>query len=198
MWRRHSPCASQIHAATLPGRGCASSSNRDAPRTCHELSMTDIVDASKRSDIMSRIGGRDTAPEVAVRRIAHRLGFRFRLHRRNLPGTPDIVFPRHQAVVFVNGCFWHRHAGCRYAYEPKSRTQFWTKKFEGNVARDARNHAALRRLGWRVLVIWECETRDPGTVAARLLAHLHRGRPSVEQGRSSDDKLSRPSRPSPS
>ena len=86
--------------------------------------MTDIVNAAKRSEIMSRIKGRDTKPELIVRRIAHGLGFRFRLHRRDLPGSPDMVFPRYRTVVFVHGCFWHQHDGCRYAYRPKSRIQF--------------------------------------------------------------------------
>ncbi len=136
--------------------------------------MTDIVNAEKRSEIMSRIKGRNTMPELAVRRIAHGLGFRFRLHRRDLPGSPDLVFPRYRTVVFVHGCFWHRHDGCRYAYRPKSRIQFWTKKFEENVARDARNEAALHDLGWQVVVIWECETKDQAVVRARLIAHLRR------------------------
>ena len=136
--------------------------------------MTDIVNAAKRSEIMSRIKGRNTKPELIVRRIAHGLGFRFRLHRGDLPGSPDMVFPRYRTVVFVHGCFWHRHAGCRYAYRPKSRIQFWTKKFEENVARDTRNEISLRDLGWRVLVIWECETRDRAAVRAQLLAHLRR------------------------
>ena len=136
--------------------------------------MTDIVNAARRSEIMSRIKSRNTKPELIVRRIAHGLGFRFRLHRGDLPGSPDIVFPRYRTVVFVHGCFWHRHDGCRYAYRPKSRIQFWTNKFEENVARDARNEMALRNLGWRVLVIWECETKDRAVVRARLLAHLRR------------------------
>ena len=134
--------------------------------------MTDIVDSGRRSEMMSRIKGRDTVPEIVVRRIAHGLGFRFRLYRKDLPGRPDIVFPRSRAVVFVHCCFWHRHDGCRYAYEPKSRVRFWTDKFSQNVARDQRNEAALRTLGWRVLVIWECETRNRTGVAERLLNHL--------------------------
>ena len=134
--------------------------------------MSDIVNAEKRSELMSRIKGRNTTPELAIRSIAHGLGYRFRLHRRDLPGSPDLVFPRYRTVVFVHGCFWHRHDGCRYAYRPKSRIQFWTKKFEENVARDERNEAALRNMGWQVLVIWECETRDQELVRARLLAHL--------------------------
>ena len=158
--------------------------------------MTDIVNAANRSEIMSRIKGRNTTPELVVRRIAHGLGFRFRLHRRDLPGSPDMVFPQYRTVVFVHGCFWHRHDGCRYAYRPKSRIQFWRKKFEENVARDARNEMALRDLGWRVLVIWECETRDYGAVRARLLAHLgRRGLASAGDGGSgSADRRRSPSR----
>ena len=121
---------------------------------------------------MSRIRGRDTVPEIVVRRAAHGLGFRFRLCRDDLPGRPDVVFPRHRAVVFVHGCYWHRHEGCRYTYEPKSRVRFWTVKFRQNVARDQRNEAALRALGWRVLVIWECETRKRTDVEERLLDYL--------------------------
>ena len=117
---------------------------------------------------MARIQGRDTVPEVVVRRTAHRLGFRFRLYRKGLPGRPDLVFPRYRATVLVHGCFWHRHEGCRFAYIPRSRTQFWTEKFRQNVARDRRTEDALRGLGWRVLVIWECETRDEAVVAHRL------------------------------
>lgn len=117
---------------------------------------------------MSRIRGRDTAPELVVRRIAHALGLRFRLHRKDLPGCPDLVFPRHRLAVFVNGCFWHRHAGCRYAYSPKSRVAFWEEKFRGNVARDRRNEESLLTMGWRVLIVWECETRDEATVRQKL------------------------------
>ena len=128
----------------------------------------DIVTPERRSEIMARIQGRDTVPEVVGRRTAHRLGFRFRLYRKDLPGRPDLVFPRYKAVVFVHGCFWHRHDGCRFAYTPRSRVQFWTDKFRQNVARDRRTEDALRSLGWRVLVIWECETRDDAVVAHRL------------------------------
>ena len=136
--------------------------------------MTDIVDSQRRSQMMSGIRGRDTAPELIVRRIAHSLGHRFRLHRKDLPGRPDLVFPRYRLIVFVHGCFWHRHRGCRYAYMPKSRVPFWTKKFTGNVARDKRNQEALRNLGWRVLIIWECETRDEENVRRRLVGHIRR------------------------
>lgn len=130
--------------------------------------MTDIVDSRRRSEMMAGIRGRDTAPERAVRRVAHRMGLRFRLHRKDLPGRPDLVFPRHRLAVFVHGCFWHRHEGCRYAYTPKSRAAFWTRKFAGNVARDRRNEDALRDLGWRVLIVWECEARDAEAVGMRL------------------------------
>ena len=144
--------------------------------------MTDIVDPRKRSEIMSRIRGRDTEPEMIVRRIAQRLGFRFRLHRRDLPGSPDLVFPRHRAVILVHGCFWHRHPGCKYAYSPKTRVRFWEEKFEGNVARDRRNEIALQELGWRVMVIWECETRDQNTVAERIVAYLGEDRSNYPGG----------------
>ena len=130
--------------------------------------MTDIVGSRRRSEMMAGIKGRDTAPERAVRRVAHRMGLRFRLHRKDLPGRPDLVFPRHRLAVFVHGCFWHRHEGCRYAYTPKSRVAFWTRKFAGNAARDRRNEDALRDLGWRVLIVWECETRDAEAVRVRL------------------------------
>lgn len=130
--------------------------------------MTDIVSGRRRSEMMAGIRGRDTAPERAVRRVAHRMGLRFRLHRKDLPGRPDLVFPRHRLAVFVHGCFWHRHEGCRYAYTPKSRVAFWTRKFAGNVARDRRNEDALRDLGWRVLIVWECEARDAEAVGMRL------------------------------
>lgn len=123
---------------------------------------------------MARIRGRDTAPELAVRRIAHKLGLRFRLHWKDLPGCPDLAFPRHRLTVFVHGCFWHRHSGCQYAYMPKSRIAFWTEKFACNVARDRRNEEALRNLGWRILVIWECETRDEEKVRQRLAEFIRR------------------------
>lgn len=120
----------------------------------------DVVDRQTRSRMMASIRGRDTKPELLVRRYLHRAGLRFRLHGRDLPGSPDIVLPRHRSVVLVHGCFWHRHPGCRYATSPATRIDFWTRKFEGNVARDRRNEERLAALGWTVHVIWECETRD--------------------------------------
>jgi len=119
--------------------------------------MADIVDVQRRSALMAGIRSKDTAPELAVRKIAHRMGLRFRLHRKNLPGRPDVVFPRHRLAVFVHGCFWHQHQACRSAQLPKSRVSFWKEKLAANVARDKRNIGALQKLGWRVLVIWECE-----------------------------------------
>ena len=145
--------------------------------------MTDIVDSQRRSVMMAGIRGRDTKPELVVRRIAHKLGRRFRLHRKDLPGRPDLIFPRHRLAVFVHGCFWHRHDGCRYAYTPKSRIGFWTKKFAQNVARDRRNEEALRDLGWRVLVIWECNTRNEEVVRQYLQDHIERGEASAHNRR---------------
>lgn len=132
----------------------------------------DIVSAQRRSAMMAGIRGRDTKPELAVRRLAHRLGYRFRLHRRDLPGTPDLVFPGRRKVVFVHGCFWHRHPGCRFAYEPKSNIGRWCAKFEANVARDARARIALGELGWEVLTIWECEVADPERLTDTLTGFL--------------------------
>jgi DNA mismatch endonuclease (patch repair protein) len=121
---------------------------------------------------MSRIRGKDTKPERVVRSLLHREGFRFRLHVRELPGRPDIVLPRHRAVVFVHGCFWHRHPGCPRAFTPSSNVEFWQKKLAANPPRDAANEKALRETGWRVVVVWECETKDAETLRARLLDAL--------------------------
>ncbi|MEZ6061895.1 MAG: very short patch repair endonuclease [Planctomycetaceae bacterium] len=115
----------------------------------------------QRSFNMSRIRDRDTRPEMIVRSLVHRMGYRFRLHRKDLPGKPDLVLPRHRKVIFVHGCFWHRHR-CRYGrVAPKSNAAFWQEKRNGNVLRDRRNIRSLRRDGWQVLVIWECWTRHP-------------------------------------
>jgi DNA mismatch endonuclease (patch repair protein) len=117
---------------------------------------------------MSRIKGKDTAPEKIVRSILHRLGYRFSLHKTKLPGRPDVVLPKHQAIVFVHGCFWHRHKNCKDATMPKTRREWWQAKLEGNAARDRRNQSALRRAGWRVLTVWECETEKPEKLTRRL------------------------------
>jgi len=119
--------------------------------------MADTLTPQKRSWNMSRIRSRDTKPEMVVRRLLHSLGHRYRLHRKGLPGKPDIVLPKYRTVIFVHGCFWHRHPGCKYAYTPKSRLEFWNKKFDENVRRDRENKKALRKLGWKVIVVWECE-----------------------------------------
>jgi len=132
---------------------------------------------------MARIRGRDTAPELAVRRIAHRMGLRFRPHCRDLPGRPDLVLRKHRLAVFVHGCFCHRHDGCRLASTPKSRSAFWTEKFASNMARDARQEAALRDLGWRVLVVWQCETRDEAEVERKLTAATNRRAPEKQSER---------------
>lgn len=130
--------------------------------------MTDILTKSQRSRMMSRIRARDTEPERTVRSVLHRLGYRFALCRRDLAGVPDIVLPRHRTIIFVHGCFWHRHKGCKYAYIPKSRTAFWRKKFRANVIRDEKVQRALRNDGWRVKVIWGCQTADAGQLMRRL------------------------------
>lgn len=111
---------------------------------------------------MSRVKSRDTGPEIKVRKAAHAMGLRFRLHRKDLPGTPDLVFPRRKVAMFVHGCFWHRHEGCKKTTDPKSRIEFWQEKFALNIARDRRNAADLEALGWRVSVVWQCETTDAG------------------------------------
>lgn len=119
--------------------------------------MADFLTPAERSERMSRIRSRDTVPELALRRALHAKGFRFRLGTRSLPGRPDIVLRKHQAVVFVHGCFWHRHQGCSIATTPKTRTDFWAEKFRKNVQRDVDVAEKLRAQGWRVLVAWECE-----------------------------------------
>ena len=121
---------------------------------------------------MRRIRGKDTTPERSVRRAAHALGYRFRLHRRDLPGTPDLTFPRLKKVLFVHGCFWHRHEGCSRTTWPKTRAFYRCNKFEQNMERDRRNVAELRSLGWDVLVVWECETLDWEKLLALLSEFL--------------------------
>jgi DNA mismatch endonuclease (patch repair protein) len=121
---------------------------------------------------MRLIRKRDTGPERRVRSTLHLLGFRFRLHRSDLPGTPDLVLPRFRVAVFVHGCFWHQHEGCRLARQPKSRPDYWLPKFERNRRRDAANADALKRFGWRPVVIWECEANDEQKLRRRLLEVL--------------------------
>lgn len=118
---------------------------------------------------MARVRGKDTGPEMKVRRAAHAMGLRFRLHRKDLPGRPDLVFPKYKLAVFVHGCFWHRHAGCRRATMPATRADFWQAKFDATMTRDIRQVEALQALGWQVLVFWECELKYE-TIIAQLEA----------------------------
>ena len=119
--------------------------------------MVDFLSPAERSERMSRIRSTNTSPEVALRRELHAMGFRFRLHCKDLPGKPDIVLPRYRTAIFVHGCFWHRHDGCKVATTPKSNAGFWQEKFDRNVARDARSEELLKAQGWTVIVVWECE-----------------------------------------
>ena len=120
----------------------------------------DIVTPEQRSKIMSMIKGKNTKPEMLVRSVCHELGLRYRLHRKDLPGKPDLVFPKHRLCIFVHGCFWHRHPGCKYAYTPKSRLNFWLPKLAKNVERDLDAQQALIARGWKVVIIWECHTKN--------------------------------------
>ncbi len=138
----------------------------------------DSVDKKTRSRIMSSVGRKDTAPEMELRRSLHKIGLRYRLHDKRLAGSPDIVFPRFEAVVFVHGCFWHRH-GCKATTTPATNVAFWREKFDANVARDRRDIAILRHAGWRVAVVWQCSLKgqgsDPDAVAEFLREWLLSG-----------------------
>ena len=125
-----------------------------------------------RSDIMRAVKRANTAPEIIVRQVLHALGLRFRLHRRDLPGSPDVVLPRFRTVIFVHGCFWHRHPDCRYTTTPKTRQEYWLPKFAANIERDLRKEAQLQALGWRVLLVWECETKQREELSLRLRREL--------------------------
>lgn len=127
-----------------------------------------------RSALMARVRGKDTRPEIVVRSIVHRLGFRFRLHKAGLPGRPDLVFLGRRKVIFVHGCFWHRHAGCYRTTTPKTRASYWTRKFRENIRRDHKAIKALEEAGWSVLIVWECETSNPPTLSKRLSEFLVR------------------------
>ena len=128
----------------------------------------DVVTPEQRSRNMSKIKGKNTKPEMTVRSMCHELGLRYRLHRKDLPGTPDLVFPKHRLCLFVHGCFWHRHPGCKYAYTPKSRLDFWLPKLAKNVERDMKAKRALEVSGWRVSIIWECQTKNRDTLRAEI------------------------------
>ncbi len=128
----------------------------------------DALTPEHRSWNMGRIRSVNTKPELVVRSLLHRLGFRFRLHRKDLPGRPDIVLPKYKTVVLVHGCFWHRHPGCRLTTNPGTRTEFWNSKFEANVRRDISARTALQSLGWKVVVVWQCELSDIDATARKL------------------------------
>jgi DNA mismatch endonuclease (patch repair protein) len=137
--------------------------------------MTDTLTKEKRSWNMSRIKAKNTKPEIMVRSRLHRAGYRFRLHVKDLPGKPDIVLPKYNTVIFVNGCFWHQHQECRGGRIPKSRKRYWEPKLLGNVERDKKNIRKLRKLGWRVKVVWECEiNKNPQTTIDKVIRFLEK------------------------
>lgn len=123
--------------------------------------MTDKLTKSQRSLNMSQIKGKNTKPEMQVRSVLHSLGYRYRLHKKDLPGKPDIVLTKYKTIIFVNGCFWHGHSGCKRSNIPKSNVEYWSKKIAGNISRFQDSANKLQNLGWKVFVIWECETKDP-------------------------------------
>ena len=135
--------------------------------------MVDRISQAHRSWNMSRIRGKDTIPEIKVRSLLHRMGYRFRLHRKDLPGRPDIVLPGRHTVVLVHGCFWHRHPSCPFSYNPKSRVKFWEKKFAETVKRDLRQKVELGQLGWEVIIVWECELKELAVLRERLESELN-------------------------
>ena len=132
----------------------------------------DRLSRGHRSWNMSRIKSRDTSPELKVRSILHSSGYRFRLHRKDLPGKPDIVLPKYRTVIFVHGCFWHRHLDCKYAYTPKSNIEFWEKKFTANIQRDLRSKRLLQEQGWTVIVVWECQVNNQEILGSYLTNSL--------------------------
>ncbi|HTU09726.1 MAG TPA: DNA mismatch endonuclease Vsr [Allosphingosinicella sp.] len=137
----------------------------------------DTLTSVERSARMARVRGKDSKPEMLVRRLVHAMGFRYRLHDRRLPGSPDLVFPRLRKVIFVHGCFWHRHEDihCKLARWPKSRLDFWRPKLQGNRERDLRHQAELEKLGWRIFVVWECRMRDKEQLENELREFLTEG-----------------------
>lgn len=136
--------------------------------------MTDTLTSRQRSERMSRVRGKDTKPEMKVRRLVHAMGYRYRLHRRDLPGTPDLVFPARKKVLYVHGCYWHRHPdpACKLARLPKSRLEFWLPKLDANAERDRRNQEKIKDIGWRCLVVWECELKDEAFLQNKIQAFL--------------------------
>jgi DNA mismatch endonuclease, patch repair protein len=136
--------------------------------------MTDRVSQKRRSEIMALVKGKDTKPEMAVRQKLHRLGYRYRVHRKDLPGKPDLAFSRLRKAIFVHGCFWHGHDNCSYGRLPKSNLEYWSRKLERNKERDAENIRCLLEMGWEVAVVWQCELKDIDAVVAKLVDFLKR------------------------
>lgn len=141
--------------------------------------MPDVFTAEKRSAIMSRIKGENTKPEILVRKVIHSLGYRFRLHSKKLLGKPDIVFPRHRKIIFVNGCFWHGHTGCSRSALPSTNKEFWRDKIVRNKARDISVRRKLNREGWKLLVVWQCQTRNLESLSKRLATFLKSENPRI-------------------
>jgi len=135
----------------------------------------DSFNPAERSQVMRAVKSRDTGIEMTVRRLLHRQGFRYRLHRKDLPGKPDIVFPSRRKVIFVHGCFWHQHPVCHHADRPASNSDYWNTKLNGNVARDAKHIAALQEQGWRVLIVWECFAKDKNVLLNTMTQFLQNG-----------------------
>lgn len=134
--------------------------------------MVDVVTPEKRSEIMSKVRGKDTGPEMKVRRLVHGMGYRYRLHVGKLPGRPDLVFPGRRKIIFVHGCFWHGHRRCKLGRIPKSRVEFWTSKIAGNRSRDSKNIRKISSLGWRSMTVWECQLRDIEKLRAKIETFL--------------------------
>ncbi|HBG18746.1 MAG TPA: very short patch repair endonuclease [Desulfobulbaceae bacterium] len=132
----------------------------------------DKFSTTKRSEIMAQIRAKDTKPEKIVRSLLHKMGFRFRIHRSDLPGTPDIVLPRHKTIIFVHGCFWHFHEGCKEAILPKTNTEYWREKLYKNIKRDQINNQELEKIGWNVLEIWECEIQDLRILSTKIKENI--------------------------
>lgn len=145
--------------------------------------MTDNISPAQRSRNMRRIRGKDTVPEILVRRLVHGMGIRYRLHRKDLPGTPDLVFTSRRKVIFVHGCFWHQH-NCSRGKRPSSNVKFWDAKLEGNLQRDKADVSSLKEKGWRVLIVWECEIKEPAKLSRRIESFLKDDRHSHEKNSS--------------
>lgn len=130
--------------------------------------MTDTVPKEVRRKIMSSVGIKNTGPEIKVRSLLHRMGFRFRLHKKDLPGTPDIVLPKYKTAIFIHGCFWHQHPNCRYSRRPSSNTEYWNRKLKENIERDKKKAEELDALEWKVLIVWQCELKDESILSKKF------------------------------